>query len=242
MSAFLLELVSCAISTVYNVRNGYAFSTYGENLFLTIQNAIIALQIIHFRPTLTRRDSNAPQVYGTAAAMLLSGAGLYLSPIGTLTLLQGLTIPISAIAKLPQILANEKHKSTGNLSRFVVIANILGCAARIFTTITEVNDPLVLWGFILSSILNVVIGIQMYAYWGRSGPGGLTDSKYRLPTEKVKLDVSDREGIELQPTQSRSGNRLDTTNLPRAGSPGPRTPPTYSPAPGGGRRWTRKVD
>lgn len=237
VSAFTLELVSCAISTLYNIRNAYAFSTYGENLFLTIQNAIITLQILHYKPTLTRRDSNAPKVLAAAVTMLASAIGLYVVPLSTLTLLQGLTIPISAIAKLPQIIANEKHKSTGNLSRFVVIANIVGCVARVFTTLTEVQDPLVLWGFILSSILNVVIGIQMYAYWGKGD-----QQKYRLPTEKSN-DVS---GIELQtktPVKSELAPPVDTT--PASGR---RTPPGYSPAargspaPGGQRRWARKVD
>ncbi|KAG8903086.1 hypothetical protein FRB99_003759 [Tulasnella sp. 403] len=237
-SAYVLELISCAISTVYNVRNGYAFSTYGENLFLTIQNAIITLQILHYQPTLSRRDSNRPKVLAAAVAMLVSTVGLDVLPLSTLTLLQGLTIPISAIAKLPQIISNERDKSTGNLSVFVVVANIVGCIARVFTTLTEVQDPLVLWGFILSSVLNVVIGIQVYAYWGKG------EARYRLPTEKVK---DENGAIELQ---KRSTPRVELVSPIDTADASRRTPPVHSPstrrvespAPGGGRRWARKVD
>ncbi|KAG9046074.1 hypothetical protein FS837_005150 [Tulasnella sp. UAMH 9824] len=239
VSAFTMELISCAISTVYNVRNGYAFSTYGENAFLTLQNAIITLQILHYQPTLTARDSNRPKVLGAGVSMLISFLMLYIAPLPTLTLLQGLTIPISAIAKVPQIVANEKNKSTGTLSAFVVIANIVGCLARVFTTLTEVQDPLVLWGFILSSVLNVVIGVQLWAYWGNTTKG---KGDYRLPTEKAK--VVSANSVEIH--APKAVRPLDTANL---GSPdsGRRTPPAYSPArgspaPGSGRRWARKVD
>ncbi|KAG8953790.1 hypothetical protein FRC04_001420 [Tulasnella sp. 424] len=72
-----MELFSRAISTVYNVRNAYAFSTYGENAFLTLQNAIITLQILHYHPTLTARDSNRPKVLGAGVSMLISFLILY---------------------------------------------------------------------------------------------------------------------------------------------------------------------
>ncbi|KAG8849042.1 hypothetical protein FRB96_000942 [Tulasnella sp. 330] len=249
LSGYVLELISCAINSVYSIRNGYAFSTYGENLFLTIQNAIVTLLIIHYKPLLTRKDSNASQLLAGIVTMAISAIGLLVLPSETLTILQGLTIPISAIAKVPQIISNERNKSTGNLAVFTVIANVLGCFARVFTTLTEVKDPLVLWGFILASILNTVIGVQMYAYWGRSEAA----AKYRLPTEKTRSSVEEKvpidTAVELKPI-------IASQNFPRSGTPeagNRRTPPAYTPTARtpsvsltattpGGRKWARKVD
>ncbi|KAG8938988.1 hypothetical protein FRC04_007203 [Tulasnella sp. 424] len=209
-----MELISCAISTVDNVRNPYAFSTCGVLAFLTLQNAIITLQLLHYQPTLTARDSNRPKVLGAGISMLIS---------------------------YRQTTPNRRQREEvhGNALCPVVIANVVGCLARVFTATTEVQDPLVLWGFILSSVLNVVIGVQLWAYWGNIAKG---KGDYRLPTEKVK--VVSANGVELH--APKAVRPLYTANL-GCPEPGRRTPPAYSPArgspaPGGGRRWTRKVD
>lgn len=44
----ILETFSYAISLAYASRNAFPFSTYGENLFLTIQNVIITLLIVWY--------------------------------------------------------------------------------------------------------------------------------------------------------------------------------------------------
>lgn len=60
---------------------------------------------------------------------------------------------------------NHKNRSTGNLSAFAVFSGLLGCLARLFTTLQEVNDPLIFWGFAGGALLNVVLALQMIAYW-----------------------------------------------------------------------------
>ncbi|KAI9747305.1 MAG: hypothetical protein M1815_004362, partial [Lichina confinis] len=42
---------------------------------------------------------------------------------------------------------------------------LAGSLFRIFTTLQEVDDPLILWGFIVACILNAVIAAQMVYYW-----------------------------------------------------------------------------
>lgn len=46
----ILETFSYAITLSYAARNAFPFSTYGENLFLTIQNVIITLLIVWYSP------------------------------------------------------------------------------------------------------------------------------------------------------------------------------------------------
>ena len=39
-STYILEL-ACNIFGMYNLRNGFAFSTYGEKIFLALQNLVL---------------------------------------------------------------------------------------------------------------------------------------------------------------------------------------------------------
>lgn len=42
---------------------------------------------------------------------------------------------------------------------------LIGSATRIFTTLQEVDDPLILYGFIAGFLLNAVLAAQMVYYW-----------------------------------------------------------------------------
>ena len=42
---------------------------------------------------------------------------------------------------------------------------LLGSLSRIFTTLQEVPDPLILYGFIAGFALNAILAIQMIWYW-----------------------------------------------------------------------------
>ena len=49
--------------------------------------------------------------------------------------------------------------------RLQVFAYLFGSASRIFTTIQEVNDPVILIGFVSAFALNLVLALQMLWYW-----------------------------------------------------------------------------
>lgn len=42
---------------------------------------------------------------------------------------------------------------------------LLGSLSRIFTTLQEVNDPLILYGFVAGFTLNLILAVQMLYYW-----------------------------------------------------------------------------
>lgn len=83
-----------------------------------------------------------------------------------LSLFQIATLPIALSSKVPQIRQNSRAHSTGQLSAFAVGSQIVGCLARVFTTATETGDRLVGAGFALALLLNLVLGAQMWMYWG----------------------------------------------------------------------------
>ena len=64
---------------------------------------------------------------------------------------------LSLFSKLPQIAQNHCARSTGQLSTFAIVSQIPGCAARLFTTVQEVNNPLVVTGFALALTLNLIV-------------------------------------------------------------------------------------
>lgn len=70
----------------------------------------------------------------------------------------------------PQILENYRNKSTGVLSLITFVLACAGNYARVFTTLVEVPDKLVLVGcahqfnIVLSAVLNTTILGQIVAY------------------------------------------------------------------------------
>ncbi|KAI0260647.1 hypothetical protein BC834DRAFT_899416 [Gloeopeniophorella convolvens] len=235
LTAYILETLSYAITLAYSSRNGFPFSTYGENLFLTIQNVFITLLIILYSPPRSARQlTTAPNPTGklltTVALMAAAGFALFTAPASALAAAQLGTLPLSLFSKLPQIAQNHRARSTGQLSAFAVISQIGGCAARLFTTAQEVNDPLVAAGFALALALNLVVGLQLYVYWGK-GVAQETDTRARegVPAtekevygqdEKVDIVVPPQSPAPYQATHSQQGSQS--------------TP--Y------GRKWARKVD
>ena len=115
LAAYVLETLSYAITLAYSYRNDYPFSTYGENFFLTIQNVVITLLIIHYpTPSLTRAPSSStPKLVLGAVLTALSAFALYVMPPSSLAMLQAATLPLSLFSKMPQIRQNYRARSTG---------------------------------------------------------------------------------------------------------------------------------
>lgn len=57
------------------------------------------------------------------------------------------------------------------MSFFLQVFNYLaGSLSRIFTTLQEVDDKLILYGFIAGFSLNVILATQMLWYWNTPAP------------------------------------------------------------------------
>lgn len=161
VASYVLETTAYLITLGYNLRQGFPFSTYGETVFIAVQNIIITLLVLRY----------SKQSGLAALLVVLLSAAVYalFSPSGisfqTLQFLQTLTIPIALGSKVPQIYTIFRNGGTGQLSAFAVFNYLTGSLARIFTTMTEVDDPLIFWGFLLSTALNAVLAAQMIYYW-----------------------------------------------------------------------------
>lgn len=159
--SYILETIAFLITLGYNVRQGFPFSTYGETLFIAAQNVIITLLVMQYsrKPVLA---SGFVVALSAAIYALFSSFGVSFNTLGWL---QTMTIPLALGSKIPQIMTIARNRSTGQLSAFAVFNYLLGSLARIYTTLTEVDDPLIFWGFLSSTVLNLVLVCQMIYYW-----------------------------------------------------------------------------
>ena len=216
----------------YSFRHQFPFSTYGENFFLTIQNILITFLIVIYFPSspLTRkRDSKSQSLAIISILTVFTGIALYTISLRNLAFLQITTLPLSLFSKIPQIRQNFRSKSTGQLSAFAVISQIAGCLARLFTTATEVGDSLLAAGFALALLLNIVLGIQLWVYWGKGDDINLGDG-YKFEEKANPRQASQwRDPIEAPNTTS-------VTTTRQLSTPPPQTSSSV------GRKWARKVD
>ncbi|CAO3681992.1 unnamed protein product [Rhizopus stolonifer] len=157
-----METVSYLITLSYNLRQGNPFSTFGEIMFISLQNVIITNLIFYF----------GRQQYGKMIGTAITLFSLFyclnsVVPPVLLSSLYAVTIPLSLASKVPQIYINFKNKSTGQLSVFTVVNYFAGSAARVFTTMTELDDTLMLFGNLLAAAFNAILVLQVVLYWNK---------------------------------------------------------------------------
>jgi hypothetical protein len=136
---------------LYNFQNGNPFSTFGEILFILVQNVIIL-----FISTLYSQRPN----------LFLFGLGfLFYLPLDVLF---SFVFFITIASKLPQIYSNFKNRSIGQLSLVTCFLQFAGSCARIFTTLQEVDDVYLVYSNMVAAFLNGVLFVQFMVYPNKS--------------------------------------------------------------------------
>ncbi|KAJ3829416.1 hypothetical protein F5880DRAFT_1470650 [Lentinula raphanica] len=233
LPSYILETLSYLITLFYSYRNSFPFSTFGENLFLSVQDIAVSLFILLYgdSPNPSRRTGDIGLLTGFFVASI---SALYSMSLENLAYLQLATLPLSLFSKIPQITANHKAKSTGQLSAFAVLSQIVGCVARLYTTSTEVGDPVVQAGFGLALLLNLVLGIQMMLYWGIMPPA--VQKKKAVAAESQKVYPAEVEPID----ETLSQEYFLSNGRQRRSRPMQRV--DHAEGSGSSRKWERKVD
>lgn len=182
--SYILETVSYLITIAYNYRSEFPFSTFGETVLISIQNIAITLLIFSFSGRKPQGAVFSAALTGLLAVLLPKDSTVINTEV--LLYLQGLTIPLSLFSKIPQVYANWQNKSTGQLSVFTVVNYLMGSLARVFTTIQEVNDPMVLGSFLGATVLNAILFIQVFLYWNTNNKN--TTQEAAKPKKKKKAN------------------------------------------------------
>ncbi|ORX45819.1 mannose-P-dolichol utilization defect 1 protein [Piromyces finnis] len=160
VTSYFLEILALLISISYNVRFGYPFTTWGEYPFMAIQCFIVLFLIYFYKKT----RKNLAYLLAPLLILLVIFNQTFI-PNKLLQILQTCTVGITIAGRLPQIFANYKNRSTGELSALTVFFQCAGSLARVFTTLQEVDDYVVMAGNLIASSLNTVLFIQVLYYW-----------------------------------------------------------------------------
>ncbi|KAF2352267.1 PQ-loop repeat [Trinorchestia longiramus] len=156
----LLELIAIIASFSYNFVNGYPFSSWGDNAFLLLQTALIGALVLHYNGSSQRALLFLATIAATVAVLCSGNV-----PMQVLLALQASNIPIVFIAKMLQAWSNYSASSTGQLSAVTVTLLTAGSAARIFTSIQETGDRVIIATYCVATFANSVLFGQLLWYW-----------------------------------------------------------------------------
>ncbi|KAK0403943.1 hypothetical protein QR680_017208 [Steinernema hermaphroditum] len=162
LSSQLLGLLACAGTAAYSFESGFVFSQWGDSFFVAVQTVIIIMQILYYSDA--SAYAFAFLAFSWAASFAVIGHHI---PIEVLTLIQASTIPIVMVAKGIQIIENFRNSSTGQLSLISVLLQFGGCVARVFTSLQETGDNLIIINFAIATFLNGIILSQVLYYWSK---------------------------------------------------------------------------
>ncbi len=161
MSTWWLKLTSYLLNDIYFVRKSYELSTYAETVVITIEAFVVLLLVTYFQKR-----------YHELLVWILFGVlvggtlyGLTLAPEALVASGQLFSAAINTGALVPQFWHNYSTNSKGDYSPLTAGLAMLGCAIRLFTTMTlNDSDPVLLITFWLALIVNAALLCQIVYY------------------------------------------------------------------------------
>ncbi|KAL8786494.1 MAG: hypothetical protein Q9195_008199 [Heterodermia aff. obscurata] len=183
--AYMLETGGFVATLAYNARQGFPFSTYGETALIALQNVVICVLVLRYQG----RSGVAGGVVAGLAAVLWGLMDERVVSGGALGYVQAVAGNLAVASKMPQIWTVWRQGGTGQLSAFAVFTYVLGSLARVFTTLQEVDDKLILYSFVAGCVLNVVLAGQMVYYWKSPATAGHAAEIGKKP-EKIAMGSS----------------------------------------------------
>ncbi|XP_050433502.1 mannose-P-dolichol utilization defect 1 protein homolog [Adelges cooleyi] len=154
-----MDLYAVTANVVYSYANKFPFSAWGDSLFILFQTLLIVMLVINYNVSRNAAKSFTA-VFCVLFSVLMSGA----VPESVLWTAQLTSIPLMFFGKITQSYVNYVNKGTGQLSMATCILLFLGAAVRVFTSVQETGDSLLIWTFTLATIANFIIVAQFYYY------------------------------------------------------------------------------
>ncbi|VDD80716.1 unnamed protein product [Mesocestoides corti] len=158
--AGLLELACYAATSSYSFYHKFPFSTYGDATFLAAQTTVISFLTISWEISYL-----CGMIFLSFCACFAAYAMSPAINLSFLILMQMANTPVILFSRGLQIFANFRNGSTGQLSAISVWLMTVGSLARIFTSVQETGDMLVVLNFVASSLVNLVLSFQIVYYW-----------------------------------------------------------------------------
>ena len=160
-TSFYTEVPLVITGVVYNLLQGNPFSSYGESVFILVQNLILVFMLWTYM-----EQSTKPSLDRRIGLLVLFGAVAYGSlqlPPNLWYLLPISNLPMLLISRVPQIIQNFRLRSTGQLSGITTFLIFAGSLARVFTTIQEVGwDFSLLLGYFFGLSTSGILLLQVF--------------------------------------------------------------------------------
>ncbi|XP_014219828.1 mannose-P-dolichol utilization defect 1 protein [Copidosoma floridanum] len=156
----LLELLAISSMASYSYISQFPFSSWGDAIFLGLQTVTIAFLVVYYSNGMTKATAFL-SAYTAVVAAIVSG---YV-PLTVLWFAQAMNIPVIVTSRLIQAYTNYSNGSTGQLSAVTAFLLLFGAVARIFTSIQETGDAIMIAMFTVSTLMNGIIVAQLLYYW-----------------------------------------------------------------------------
>ena len=157
-----LDILSTLFYTMYPYHMGYPFVTYGEGLIILFQNFLIFFICWKYDTYQSADKNNMSFSLLLVSFLFLCYKGFFDEKIWKI--IGSASTVLSMGSRITQIYTSYKSKSTGPLSTITYGLNMMGNAARIFTSLKETNDIIMVGGFVVSFVLNLIIFLQIIYY------------------------------------------------------------------------------
>lgn len=155
-----LDLAAITIFMSYSFVMDFPFSAWGDAAFLAIQTVVIAILVLYYSDAVGKSILYL-LIYLFICFILMFG----FTPLNFLWTLQTFNIPIVLSGKLIQAWTNFQNGHTGQLSAITLFMLFAGSTARIFTSIQETGDTVMILTYVASTFANAALAIQMVYYW-----------------------------------------------------------------------------
>jgi len=182
ITSCLLDLMAITFNMSYSFVSGFPFSAWGDGTFLALQTAAIAALIFFYGHRSALKSLIFIILYGIVVYVLMGG----MTSAKLLWSIQGFNIPILLTGKLSQAVANYKNGSTGQLSAVTCLMLFFGSIARIFTSVQETGDSMMIITYSVSTFANAVIVAQLLYYWNKSTGGKIPAADVPVKSNKAK--------------------------------------------------------
>jgi len=163
--SIFLDLFAITFSLSYSFVKGFPFTAWGDVSFLALQTAIVACLVLTYSGGIGKAFVFLT-AYSTICYVLMGGT----APLQFLWSMQGFNIPIMVLGKLSQAWTNFQNGSTGQLSVVTCFMLFFGSLARIFTSIQETGDTMMIMTYCFSAASNGVLVAQCIYYWNVEKP------------------------------------------------------------------------
>ncbi|XP_015524681.1 mannose-P-dolichol utilization defect 1 protein homolog [Neodiprion pinetum] len=156
----LLDLFAITATVAYSFVNGFPFSSWGDGVSLGLQTAAIGALVMHYNGA---TQQAVAFVIGYLAIVYALTSGL--TSVNILWSMQAVNVPILLTSKVIQAYTNYRNGNTGQLSAATSFMLFFGSLARIFTSVQETGDSILILTYVCSTAANALILSQVLYYW-----------------------------------------------------------------------------